>query len=515
MRTFSRNGSYVTHLPGGITAFVADDVFWSPWYRAGCTNGGAPDGTFDDLARAFPPDGGGRRWVIAHIPPGIDAFSSVWVAHRLATVPFLRAPAQATLLGMLSDPRRGIALLLDAHTHKFAYRIAGASGPHPVPVLLVPSISPYFGNAPSFLTVGVGADGTIRDARVHAYDGHGWRELGGLDSLGLHAFTATELSALQARLHDDPALRAVFANLYGGGVQPPEIDERDWRAYWCAATALQPSEYRRCAGSGGVGLLDAARPVRHRRRPGRLRWRSSSRRCCCSPARRREPREMSVQRVAIVEHQLLFGKALGAIFASDPELDIVGEFRTPSTAELTACAPDIVVLDIDGQGPDVARTIATCIEIGSHPQVCVLSGQASPETMQRCLGAGAAAYVVKDVAPADVINALKIVARGHSYVDARLAGTLLRGRSRGNEKRPPSELSLARDRDPQTDRRGLREQADQLAARSLREDREEPHQPDLLEVEDHGAHASGGSRDPRGDRVGRSREKRAGSGRAC
>ncbi len=255
VRTFSRNGSYVTHLPGGITAFVADNVFWSPWYRAGCTNGGAPDGTFEDLARAFPPDGGGRRWVIAHIPPGIDAFSSVWVAHRLATVPFLRAPAQARLLGMLSDPRRGIALLLDAHTHKFAYRIAGASGPHPVPVLLIPSISPYFGNAPSFLTVGVGADGTIRDARVHAYDGHGWRELGGLDSLGLHAFTATELSALQARLHDDPALRAVFANLYGGGVQPPEIDERDWRAYWCAATALQPAEYRRCAGSGGVGLL--------------------------------------------------------------------------------------------------------------------------------------------------------------------------------------------------------------------------------------------------------------------
>jgi DNA-binding NarL/FixJ family response regulator len=151
---------------------------------------------------------------------------------------------------------------------------------------------------------------------------------------------------------------------------------------------------------------------------------------------------MTVQRVAIVEHQLLFGKALGAIFASDPELEIVGEFRAPSTAELTACAPDIVVLDIDGQGPDVTRTIAACIEIGSHPQVCVLSGQASPETMQRCLGAGAAAYIVKDVAPADVINALKIVARGHSYVDPRLAGTLLRGRSRGSEKRPPSELSL-------------------------------------------------------------------------
>jgi DNA-binding NarL/FixJ family response regulator len=151
---------------------------------------------------------------------------------------------------------------------------------------------------------------------------------------------------------------------------------------------------------------------------------------------------MSVQRVAIVEHQLLFARALGTIFSDDPELDVVGEFRAPSQAELAACAPTIVVLDIDGQGGDVARTIGMCLEIASHPQVCVLSGQASADTMQRCLGAGAAAYVVKDVVPADVINALKIVARGHSYVDPRLAGTLLRGRSRGNEKRPATELSL-------------------------------------------------------------------------
>jgi DNA-binding NarL/FixJ family response regulator len=40
-----------------------------------------------------------------------------------------------------------------------------------------------------------------------------------------------------------------------------------------------------------------------------------------------------------------------------------------------------------------------------------------------------------------VIAALKIVARGHSYVDPRLAGGLLRGRSRGAEKRPATELS--------------------------------------------------------------------------
>jgi hypothetical protein len=258
VRTFSHNGSYVTRLPFGISAFVADDVFWSPWYRAGCGgNRAQPDGTLDAIARAFPPDGGRRRWVVAHIPPGIDAFSSVWVTHRLAAVPFLRPSAQDALIRLLSDERRGIALLLDAHTHKFAYRIAGASGKVQVPVLLIPSVSPYFGNAPSFLTVDVASDGTIRDARAHAYDGRSWRDIGGLRSLGLPAFTVPDLIALQSRLAQDPALRAVFARLYDGAAARPEIDERDWRAYWCAATGLTPAAYRACVGSGGVGLLTA------------------------------------------------------------------------------------------------------------------------------------------------------------------------------------------------------------------------------------------------------------------
>jgi hypothetical protein len=109
-----------------------------------------------------------RKWVIAHIPPGIDAYSTT-LARELVVVPFLdQAPRQQSLR-LLSAPRSHVALVLAAHTHKFAYRIAGEEGANPVAMLLIPSISPIFRNSPSFLTVNVRSDGVITNADDHAF----------------------------------------------------------------------------------------------------------------------------------------------------------------------------------------------------------------------------------------------------------------------------------------------------------------------------------------------------------
>jgi DNA-binding NarL/FixJ family response regulator len=152
--------------------------------------------------------------------------------------------------------------------------------------------------------------------------------------------------------------------------------------------------------------------------------------------------EAARYRVAIVESQVLFAKALSAILTEDPDLVVVGEYRTVRANQLAACRPDLVVLDIDGQVDDVAQHITTCAELDSRPNVCVLSIHPLPEIMQRCLSAGAAAYIVKDVSPAEVVSALKMVGMGHSYVDPRVAGGLLRKRNLSGGKPDITELSL-------------------------------------------------------------------------
>jgi sphingomyelin phosphodiesterase acid-like 3 len=257
VKTFSHDGFYTTSLPvPGLEAVVVTDVFWSPRFRSGCgatdQDGGAE--AMNDLDRALPEGAAGKKWVLMHIPPGIDAFSTVHLLHRLAVAPFLNAAPRNRLLEILSDKRRNIALAIAGHTHKFAFRIIDAGSADPLPMLMIPALSPVFRNNPMFLTVDVGADGTLREIEDHALDRGVWDVVDGPTYLGLREFTGPTLVALRARLEDDPDLRLGFAKLYDGGARS-EVTKDNWRGYWCAIEAMSSTDYRHCEGQHGYSFL--------------------------------------------------------------------------------------------------------------------------------------------------------------------------------------------------------------------------------------------------------------------
>jgi two-component system response regulator DevR len=109
---------------------------------------------------------------------------------------------------------------------------------------------------------------------------------------------------------------------------------------------------------------------------------------------------------------------------------MAGEYRAPVAAQLTTTRPDVILLDIDGQTIDVGEMIQTCMSAVPGVRVCVLSMRVTPEIMQRCLSSGADAYIVKDISPTELIRAVKSVYAGETYVDPRVAGSLLRRRTK-------------------------------------------------------------------------------------
>ena len=251
--SFARDGLYVARLPIANTrAVVVDDVFWSPRYGActGSADQAAP--ILAELGRTLRA-GRDRQLLVLHIPPGIDAYSTAHLAHGLAVLPFLVPALRDALLGLIADPRDRVTLVVAAHTHKFAYRIGGTAA-RPVPMLLVPSVSPIFRNAPAFLVAHVESDGRLRDVRDHALLGGAWTDLGGYDSLGVTRFTGAALERLNARLARDPVARRRFALLYESGTSS-EIGDRDWPIYRCAATAFTTRAFGRCTGLGGGEML--------------------------------------------------------------------------------------------------------------------------------------------------------------------------------------------------------------------------------------------------------------------
>jgi predicted phosphodiesterase len=257
VRTFSRDGFYTTRLPlHGVRAVVVNDTLWSPLYHVGCGKSGDPTPqSFAELDRALRPGVPERRWLVMHIPPGVDAGSTLYLVHHLAIVPFLRPGPRDRLVALVGDPARHVEVVVTGHLHRFAYRLIERTDRSAVPVLIAPAISPIYYNAPAFLTATVTDDGTIRALEEHALPAAHWRDVGGLGSLGVPEFSGAALRGLQNRLERDPALRDVFGRLFMGGA-PLDLLRRDgWRPHWCAATGIGSSAYRACLDEGGIGFL--------------------------------------------------------------------------------------------------------------------------------------------------------------------------------------------------------------------------------------------------------------------
>lgn len=134
-------------------------------------------------------------------------------------------------------------------------------------------------------------------------------------------------------------------------------------------------------------------------------------------------------RVVVVAGQGIFAKALCQLLSMDSELEIVGDAESVEKIPLRSLTPDLIVFDVDGQILKMDDAISHCCREVSSVKICLLSTQLQPEVLQRGLSAGANGYIIKDIAPKELIRALKIIATGGSYVDPRIAGELLRRRT--------------------------------------------------------------------------------------
>jgi len=162
---FGANGSYSVAMAEpmkGTRLIALNDLFLSPKYS---TCGGKPDPAAANeemawlerqLAQAR--QAGEKVWVMGHIPPGIDPYSTVAKSRDVcggkAPVAFLSTDRMADLLAEYGDVVR---LGIFAHTHMDEVRLlrreggeAATAGAAPVAVKIVASISPVDGNTPSF-----------------------------------------------------------------------------------------------------------------------------------------------------------------------------------------------------------------------------------------------------------------------------------------------------------------------------------------------------------------------------
>jgi DNA-binding NarL/FixJ family response regulator len=129
-------------------------------------------------------------------------------------------------------------------------------------------------------------------------------------------------------------------------------------------------------------------------------------------------------RVLIVDDQALVRSGFRMILESRDDLEVVGEAGDGEQAIRLAgqTRPDVVLMDVRMPGLDGVAATARLTAVADPPKVIILTTYDLEEPLYAALRAGASGFLLKDVRPADLVEAIRVVAGG----DALLAPTATR-----------------------------------------------------------------------------------------
>ncbi|WP_247041786.1 response regulator [Arthrobacter rhizosphaerae] len=142
----------------------------------------------------------------------------------------------------------------------------------------------------------------------------------------------------------------------------------------------------------------------------------------------------SAIRIVLVDDQPLLRMGFRLILEGEDGLEVVGEASDGAEAvqQVRILEPDVVLMDVRMpvlDGIEATRAISTS---GSNARVIILTTFDLDEYAFAGLQAGASAFLLKDVAPAELTHAVRVVASGDAVVAPRVTQRLLETYVRGN-----------------------------------------------------------------------------------
>jgi len=136
-------------------------------------------------------------------------------------------------------------------------------------------------------------------------------------------------------------------------------------------------------------------------------------------------------RVLLVDDQPLLRTGFRLILEAEADLTVVGEAGDGKMAQdqSRALLPDVVLMDIRMPGVDgieATRRIVREATVGAHvPRVLVLTTFDLDEYIVEALRAGASGFLLKDVPPEELVQAIRVVAAGDAIVAPSVTRRLL------------------------------------------------------------------------------------------
>ena len=159
----------------------------------------------------------------------------------------------------------------------------------------------------------------------------------------------------------------------------------------------------------------------------------------------------SAYRIIIADNHSLIRKGLRTIIELESDMQIVGEAADGlELLDFLSCeVPDMVILDISMPRLNGLDAIARILTMQPHIRILILTMHKSSQYFFNAIEAGAHGYLVKDDSDTELLNAIRRVRSGRTYVSPLLAGEVTIGMiSAFRERRDPVAAKLTpRERD--------------------------------------------------------------------
>ncbi|WP_226761650.1 response regulator [Arthrobacter sp. SO3] len=139
-------------------------------------------------------------------------------------------------------------------------------------------------------------------------------------------------------------------------------------------------------------------------------------------------------RILLADDQPLLRMGFRLILEGEDDLSVVGEAADGAEAvgQVRDLAPDVVLMDVRMPVLDGIEATRAITASGAHAKVIILTTFDLDEYAFAGLQAGASAFLLKDVAPAELISAVRVVASGDAVVAPRVTRRLLEEYVRGD-----------------------------------------------------------------------------------
>jgi DNA-binding NarL/FixJ family response regulator len=129
-------------------------------------------------------------------------------------------------------------------------------------------------------------------------------------------------------------------------------------------------------------------------------------------------------RVLIADDQPLMRQGFAMILGAQPDITVVGEAGTGTSAVSQAreLSPDVIMMDIQMPGMDgitATRQLRGC-------KILVLTTFGTDDHVAQALRAGASGFLLKDATPEQLVNAIRVVAGGEALLDPAITRNLIR-----------------------------------------------------------------------------------------